>query len=102
MMTPAMVQRPELVEVEERRGDLLISALTAIQKMDEKDQPSLEVKRDLLVEGARALRRARTEIEVAGGLQHPLCPYLEFKASAAAKSAAAMTKEMNVASYFDE
>lgn len=44
---------------------------------------------------ARALRRARTEVEVGAGLKHPLVPYLEFKASCAAKAAARHTKTIN-------
>jgi len=86
---------PELVEVEERRGDLLLAAVSSFDKLDESEQPKLTVKRDLLVEGARALRRARTEVEVGAGLKHPLVPYLEFKASCAAKAAARHTKTIN-------
>lgn len=42
---------PELVEVEERRGDLLLAAVSSFDKLDESEQPKLTVKRDLLVEG---------------------------------------------------
>lgn len=87
--------RPELVEVEERRGDLLLRAVNSFDELPESEQPKLEVKRDLLIEGARALRRARTEVEIAAGLKHPLVPYLEFKATCAAKAAARHTQTIN-------
>ena len=61
----------------------------------ESKQPSKEVQRDMLIEGARALRRARTDVETAGGMTHPLVPHLEFKATQIAKSAARITKLIN-------